>query len=106
MIARCSVHILPIQRPLIQLKLGRGTLESNDWTENMAQLIVVGVAFIPKDDMYQVIFSAGFQWVVLDWIGIISEPSGCCESESFIFPYNHREFYSHIITGSPTVGLT
>ena len=105
MIARCSVHILPIQRPLIQLKLGRGTLESNDWTENMAQLIVVGVAFIPKDDMYQVIFfllgSSGSYW-----IGIISEPSGCCESESFIFPYNHREFYSHIITGSPTVGLT
>ena len=79
----------------------------------MAQLIVVGVgvALIPKDDMNQVIFSAGFQWIPvgrigLDWIGIISEPGGFCESESFIFPYNHREFYSHIITGSPTVGLT
>ena len=67
MIARCSVHILPIQRPLIQLKLGRGTLESNDWTENMAQLIVVVVAFIPKDDMYQVLF---FCWVPVGRIGL------------------------------------
>ena len=36
----------------------------------MAQLIVVGVAFIPKDDMYQVIFSAGFQWIPVGRIGL------------------------------------
>ena len=63
MIARCSVHILPIQRPLIQSKLGR------DRIKNMAVPIVavVGVAFIPKDTGF---FSAGFQWIPVGRIGL------------------------------------
>ena len=47
---RCSVHILPKQRGLIQSNPGRGR------SENMGEPIVglvgagLGVAFIPKDE--------------------------------------------------------
>ena len=45
---RCSVHILPIQRGLIQSNLGRG--RSDNMGEPIVGLVGAGVAFIPKDE--------------------------------------------------------